>query len=328
MSMKRRDVIALVGAAAAWPLAAQGQQALVPVVGYLSNRRASESADVDGAFVAGLEQAGYVAGRNVSIEYRMADDRLDRLPELAADLVRRKVDVIAATGGIASARAAKTATTTIPIVFTNGTDPINFGLVGDLKRPGGNITGVSMFVAAPGPQRLALLRELVPNAAWIAVLADPTNLDAETNARELRAAAASTGLKIEIIELRSEPEFEPAIASAVKRGAGALFVSNEVLFTSRRERVVSLAARHGLPASYAYAEFAASGGLMSYGPSRKAGYRLSGTYAARILKGEKPGDLPVQQPSRFELVLNLKTAKALGLAVPPALLKRADEVIE
>jgi putative ABC transport system substrate-binding protein len=326
--VQRRDFITLLGSTAAmWPFFARAQQAM-PVIGFLSNRSAAESEGVMTAFRQGLKDEGYAEGSNISIEYRLADDQLDRLPALAADLVRRQVAVISATGGIAAARAAKAATTTIPIVFTNGTDPIKFGLVSNIERPGGNVTGVSMFAAAPGGKRLQLLDDLVAGAAWIAVLADPTNADADTKAKDLQASARDIGLKIEIIRLRSEREFEPAIASAVERGAGALFISNEVLFTGRRDLLVELAARHRLPASYAYQEFAAAGGLMSYGPSRNDGYRQSGRYVARILKGERPGDMPVVQPTRFELVINLKTAKTLGLTVPPSLLAAADEVIE
>ena len=327
--MKRREFITLLGGAAlASPTITRAQQPAMPVVGFLSNRTAAESEGVMTAFRQGLKDGGYVEGGNVMIEYRLADDQLDRLPALAADLVRRQVAVISASGGIASARAAKAATTTIPIVFTNGTDPIKFGLVSNIEKPGGNVTGVSMFAAAPGGKRLELLRELVPGAAWIAVLADPTNADADAKAKDLQAAANAIGLKIEINRLTSNREFEPAVASAVERGAGALFISNEVLFTGNREQIVALAARHKMPASYAYQEFAAAGGLMSYGPSRNDGYRESGRYVARILKGERPGDMPVVQPTRFELVINVKTAKSLGLTVPPALVARADEVIE
>jgi putative ABC transport system substrate-binding protein len=300
----------------------------MPVVGFLSNRSTAESANVVAAFRQGLDEAGYAEGRNVTVDYRLAEDRLERLPALAADLVRRPVAVIAATGGIAAALAAKAATATIPIVFTNGTDPIKFGLVADLDRPGGNVTGVSLFAAAPGAQRLELLRALVPGNALFAVLADPTNADAAAKARDLQTAADALGQRIEIVDVRSERELDTAFAGLAGRGVRALLVSNEVLFTSRRDQVVALAARHAVPAIYAYQEFAAAGGLMSYGPSRNEGYRQSGVYVARILKGEKPGDMPVLQPTRFELVVNRKTAKMLGLTVPPMLLARADEVIE
>jgi putative tryptophan/tyrosine transport system substrate-binding protein len=325
--MKRRDFITLLGAPFAWPRQLAAQPA-TPVIGFLSNRTAAESEDVVAAFRRGLAEAGYVEGRNVAIEYRLAEDKLDRLPGLAADLVRREVAVIAATGGIAAARAAMTATTSIPIVFTNGTDPIKFALVDRLDRPGRNITGVSLFAAAPGAKRLALLRELVPGAGLFAVLADPTNADADAKSRDIQAAADALGQRIEIVHVRGEQELDAAFAELARRGVRALLVSNEVLFTSRRDQVVALAARHGIPTLYAYQEFAAAGGLMSYGPSRADGYRQSGVYVARILNGEKPGDMPVSQPTRFELVINRKTAKALGLAIPPALLARADEVIE
>jgi putative ABC transport system substrate-binding protein len=325
--MKRRDFIMLLGALFAWPLRLAAQPA-TPVVGFLSNRTAAESEDVVAAFRRGLAEAGYVEGRNVAIEYRLAEDRLDRLPDLAADLVRREVAVIAATGGIAAARAAKAATTSIPIVFTNGTDPIKFGLVDRLDRPGRNVTGVSLFAAAPGAKRLELLRELVPGAGLLAVLADPTNADADTKAKDIQAAADALGQRIEIVHVRGEPELDAAFAGLAERGARALLVSNEVLFTSRRDQVVRLAARYGIPTLYAYQEFVAAGGLMSYGPSRADGYRQSGVYVARILNGEKPGDMAVSQPTKFELVINRRTAKALGLAIPPELLARADEVIE
>jgi putative ABC transport system substrate-binding protein len=326
--ISRRNFIALLGgAAAAWPLCVRAQQPM-PLVGFLSNRSAAESENVVAAFRQGLNDAGYAEGRNVTIEYRLAEDRLDRLPALAADLVRRPVAVIAATGGIAAALAAKAATANIPIVFTNGTDPIKFGLVANLERPGGNVTGVSLFAAAPAAKRLELLRALVPGNAPFAVLADPTNADADTKARDLQAAADALGQPIEIVGVRSERELDAAFASLARRGLRALLVSNEVLFTSRRDQVVALAARHAVPAIYAYQEFPAAGGLMSYGPSRNEGYRQSGVYVARILNGEQPGDLPVLQPTRFELAINLKTAKTLGLSIPPMLLASADEVIE
>jgi putative tryptophan/tyrosine transport system substrate-binding protein len=326
--MRRRDVITLVGGATAWPLVARAQPAGLPVIGFLSNRSAGESASVVAAFRQGLDDAGYAEGRNVMVEYRLAEDQLDRLPALAADLVRRRVAVIAATGGIAAALAAKAATASIPIVFTNGTDPIKFGLVANLDRPGGNVTGVSLFAAAPGAKRLDLLRKLVPGTGPFAVLADPTNANADAKARDLQAAADALGQRIEMVHVRAEREFDAAFAGIAKLGVQALLVSNEVLFTSPRDRVVALAARHAIPAIYAYQEFAAAGGLMSYGPSRNGGYRQCGVYVARILKGEKPADLPVLQPTTFELVINLATAKSLGLTVPPSLRAIADEVIE
>jgi len=326
MGMRRRELIRLLGSAAVWPLAARAAEPM-PVVGFLSNRAAAESENVITAFRQGLADAGFIEGRNLAIEYRLAEDRLDRLPSLAADLVSRRVAVIAATGGIAAALAAKAATATIPIVFTNGTDPIKFGLVANLDRPGGNITGVSLFAPAPAAKRLVLLRELVPVGA-LAVLADPTNADAAAKASDLRSAAAGLGLPIEITPAASEREIEAAFAALVDRGVAGLLVRNEVLFTSRRDKVVALAARHSVPTIYAYQEFVAAGGLMSYGPSRAEGYRQSGVYVARILKGEKPGDLPVLRPAKFELVINLKTATALGLTIPAGLLVRADEVIK
>jgi putative ABC transport system substrate-binding protein len=326
--MRRRDFFTLLGGAAAWPLAARAQQPAIPVVGFLSNRSAVESEDVVAAFRQGLHDAGYREGRNITVDYRLAEDQLDRLPGLAADLVRRGVAVIAATGGIAAALAAKAATTSIPIVFTNGTDPIKFGLVGNLGRPGGNVTGVSLFTAAPGRKRLELLRELVPGGAPFAVLSDPTNADADTKARDLMVAADALGQQIEIVRVRSVPEFDAAFLRLVQRGVRALLVSNEVLFTSHRDQVVALAARHAMPAIYPYQEFTAAGGLMSYGPSRNDGYRQCGIYVARILKGEKPGDMPVRQPTKFELAINLKAAKAIDLTIQPSLLAMADAVIE
>ncbi|HEY4406432.1 MAG TPA: ABC transporter substrate-binding protein [Xanthobacteraceae bacterium] len=326
--MKRRAFIAFLGGATAWPLAARAQGPALPVVGFLSNRTAAESENVVAAFRQGLGDSGYAEGHNVTIDYRLAEDQLDRLPGLAADLVRRPVSVIAATGGIAAAQAAKAATKTIPIVFANGTDPIKFGLVDNLERPGQNITGVSLFAAAPGSKRLELLRELVPGNAPFAVLADPSNADAATKASDLQAAADALGQPIEIVPVRSVQEFDAAFAGLVRRGVRALLVSNEVLFTSHRDQVTALAAHHAIPAIYAYQELAAAGGLMSYGPSRSDGYRQCGIYVARILKGEKPGDLPVRQPGKFELVINRKAAKAMGIEIPPALLGRADDVIE
>jgi len=324
--MRRRALIRLLGGAALWPISVRTAEPM-PIVGFLSNRAAAESENVVAAFRQGLADAGFTEGRNLAIEFRLAEDHLDRLPSLAADLVSRRVAVIAATGGIAAALAAKTATATIPIVFTNGTDPIKFGLVASLDRPGGNITGVSLFAAAPVAKRLALMRELV-SAGALAVLADPTNADAAAKADDLRAAAAALGEPIEIVPVTNEREIEAAFAALAGRGIAGLLVSNEVLFTSRRDKVVALAARHAIPTIYAYQEFVAAGGLMSYGPSRNEGYRQSGAYVARILSGEKPGDLPVVQPSRFELVTNLRTATALGLTIPAGLLARADEVIK
>jgi putative ABC transport system substrate-binding protein len=326
--MRRRECIRLLAGAIAWPVSARAQQPAMPVVGFLSNRAAAESENVVSAFRLGLKDAGFIEGQNVTIAYRLAEGELDRLPALAADLVRREVAVIAATGGVAAAQAAIAATSRIPIVFTNGSDPIKFGLVHDMSRPGRNVTGVSLFAAAPGAERLALMRELVPGGRLFGVLADPTNADAGTKAGDLRSAADALGQPVEIVPVRSEAEFDGAVAGLVRRGAAALLISSEVLFTSRRDALVALMARYSIPAIYAYAEFAEAGGLMSYGPSRNDGYRQSGIYVSRILNGEKPGDLPVLQPAKFELVINRKTARALGREVPASLLARADEVIE
>jgi putative ABC transport system substrate-binding protein len=334
--MRRREFIVTLGSAAlARPLAARAQAAqdqapqdrAIATVGFLSNRSVSESRDVVAAFRAGLADLGFTEPRNLAIEYRLAEDQLDRLPMLAADLVQREVAVIAATGGIAAAQAARSATARIPIVFTNGTDPIKFDLVADLARPGGNVTGVSLFAAAPGGKRLALLRELVPGGGAFAVLADPTNADAAAKAKDLQAAADAAGQRIETFHVRTAQEFDAAFAGLAQGGAEALLVSNEVLFTSHREQVVALAARYRVPAIYAYQEFAEAGGLMSYGPSRIEGYRQSGRYVARILKGEQPGDLPVVQPTKFDLVINRQAAATLGLPLPAALVERADAVI-
>jgi len=326
--MQRRDFIGLVGSAAAWPLAARAQHSAMPVVGFLG----AGSPEFDGYRAAGarqgLTEAGYVEGRNVTIEYRWADDRYERLPALAAELVRRKVDVIVAIGGITSALAAKAATAIIPIVFEIGGDPIKMGLVDNLNRPSGNITGVTFLVGTLVAKQFEIVRETVPNAALIGFLVNPTNRDAEAKTKDARAAADSVGQKLLVVQAGSVSELEAAFAMLVQQHAGALVVAAEPFFTSRREQLIELAARHEVPAIYALREFATAGGLMSYGTSVTEAHRIAGLYAGRILKGEKPGDLPVQQSTKVELVLNLKTAKALGLIVPLPLLGRADEVIE
>ena len=280
------------------------------------------------AFRQGLSETGYVEGQNVAIEYRWAEGRYDRLPALAADLVGRKVDVIVTSGGDPAALAAKNATSTIPIVFTVGGDPVAAGLVASLARPGGNLTGVSILAVELMPKRLELLSELVPQARVIALLVNPNNPNAERIMRDVQEAARAKGVQLHILKAGTESEIDAAFASLVQLQAGALVVGADPFFNSRREQLVALAARHAVPAIYEWREFAAAGGLISYGASLTAAYRQVGIYAGKILKGAKPADLPVQQPTTFELVVNLKTAKALGLTVPPSILARADEVIE
>ena len=328
--MRRRDLIMLLGTTVM--MSAQGTVAEdrpMPVIGFLGIRSPAETAHLVAAFRQGLDESGYVEGRNVAIEYRWAENQYDRLPALAADLVGRQVNVIAATGGGVSARAAKAATATIPIVFVAGDlDPVESGLVSSLNRPGGNITGIAPFTSVLGPKRLQLLHEMVPKAAVIGMLLNPNYADAETQSREARAAALILRLQLDILNASSEPDFDSAFSSFVKQQTGAVLVGNDALFLSRREQLVALAARYALPAIYSYREYVTAGGLMSYAPSLADGYRQAGGYTGRILKGEKPADLPVQQPTRFELVVNLKTAKALGLEIPAMLLALADEVIE
>ena len=326
--MRRRQFITLLGGAAAWPVAARAQQAAMPVIGFLHTYSISPFPDLVGAFRQGLGEAGFVEGRTVAVEYHWAQGEFDRLPALAADLVRRNVAVIVTGGGVVSARAAKTATATIPIVFVTGGDPVKLGLVTSLNKPGGNVTGISPFISVLGAKRLELLRELVPAATEFAVLFNPKSPEAETVANDVQAAARAIGLPIHTLTASNEHEIDAAFTSLAERRLGALIVATDPFFTIRRDQILSLAARYAIAAVYDTREYAEVGGLMSYGSNIPDAYRQLGVYAGRILKGEKTENLPVEQPTKFELVINLKTAKTLGLTVPNTLLATADEVIE
>ena len=327
--MKRREFITLLGGAMAaplWPVAARAQQPVMPVIGFLRSTAAAGSAHLVSAFRQGLKETGFVEGQNVGIDYRWADDQDDKLKGMAADLVRRRVAVI--VGNTPSTRAAKAATATVPIVFVMGSDPVRAGLVASINRPGGNVTGVVFTTGDLTAKRLGLLHELVPKAAVIAVLLDPNYPEIEFATKEAEAAGRTIGRKILIVKATNEREFNTAFATMVQAGAGALLVGGGSFFNNQRRQLVALAGRHALPASYVNREYSEAGGLMSYGSSQTDAYRRAGNYAGRILKGTKPADLPVELASRFEMIINLAAAKALGLDIPPMLLARADEVIE
>jgi ABC-type uncharacterized transport system substrate-binding protein len=327
--VKRREFITLLGSAAAtWPLAARAQQPAMPVIGFLSSRSIEVDAQLVTAFHQGLAESGFVKGRNVLIEYRWAHGRYDRLPALAAELVSRPVAVLVSTGGTVSARAAKDSTRTIPVVFTTADDPVKVGLVDSLNRPGGNVTGVTASFIESASKRMGLLHELLPNATTIAFLVNPANPATVTESSEVQAAARALGQRLQVLNASTEREIDDAFERLRLLRADALLVAADPFLFSRADQLVPLAARQSIPTLYFRREFAVAGGLVSYGSNFAEFFRVVGVYAGRILRGAKPADLPVQQPTKFELVINLKTAKALGLEVPPTPLARADEVIE
>jgi putative ABC transport system substrate-binding protein len=327
--MRRRDFITLVGGAAiAWPLPARAQQPAMPVIGFLSAASAAATPQNAAALREGLADAGFVEGKNVAVEFRFADQHLERLPRLAIDLVRRQVAVIVTGGGDVPAMIAKGAISTIPIVFVTGFDPVKSGLVASLNRPGGNVTGATVIAGQLSEKRLELLRDLVPTARHIAVLINQDNPNAETDAPDLEAAARTLGIQLEFLEASDEREVDRAFVSLARLKADALLLDPDPLFTTLRQKIVARAEQQSVPAVYYSRDYTGVGGLVSYGASFAGAYRQAGTYAGRIIKGEKPADLPVVQPAKFELVINLKSAKTLGLTIPGAVLARADEVIE
>jgi putative ABC transport system substrate-binding protein len=326
--MRRREILGLLGGAAAWPLAVPAQPQGPLVIGFMSGRWPEESAEVFAAFRQGLAEAGYAEGRNVAIEQRWAEGRYERLPAMAAELVGRRVAVLVAVGGGVSGLAAKAATTTTPIVFASGGDAVKLGLVASLNRPGGNVTGVNLVFGALGAKRLELLREVIPQARSVAILANPAYPSAAAEIEDLHAAARTLGLKVLVLEVAAEAAIAPAFDRLAAERAEGLLVADDPFLQGFRGEIVALAARHAVPAVYFSQDFALAGGLMSYGGSIVEGYRLVGVYAGRILHGAKPADLPVVQPTKFELVVNLRTAKALGIELPPSLVARADEVVE
>jgi len=326
--VRRRKFIALIGGAGAWPLAARGQQSAVPVVGFMSSRSPEDSAHLVAAFRRGLAEGGFVEGQNVATEFRWANGDYDRLPAMAADLVNQQVAVIVAAGGEPAALAAKAATKTIPIVVGLGADPEKLGLVASLNRPGGNVTGVTLMTALMEPKRLGLLRDLVPGAALIGVILNPAFPAAARQLQEIEETARAIDQKIVVAKASTDEELEAAFSLLVREQVNALLVAASPYFDTRRERIIDFAAEQRLPAIYQFREYAVSGGLLSYGVSISDGYRQYGDYAAKILKGAKPADLPFLQPTKFELIINMKTAKALGIKISANLLSLADEVIE
>jgi putative ABC transport system substrate-binding protein len=328
MAIQRREIIVTLGSAVVWPLAVRAQQPAMPVVGFIRPTSPDDSAKLVEAFRHGLSELGYIESRNVLIEYRYAYGQMDRLPGLAADLVSLRVSVLVATGGTVPALGAKAATTVIPIVFTTADEPVRAGLVASLNRPGGNLTGISAFAAPLGSKRLGLLRELLPAVTMVGFLINPKNPDTVEEVKAVQEAARAVGVKIVSLNASTESEIDTAFAKLVEERAGALMLGSDAVFRSQRNRLAALAAQHRVPTIDPIREYPVAGGLISYGPSLTGVYRQAGVYAGRILKGDKPANLPVQLPTAFELVINLKTAKALGLEVPPTLLARADEVIE
>ena len=327
--MKRRDFITLLGGAvAAWPLAARAQQAALPVIGFLSSATAATFTPYIAGFRLGLQDTGYIEGRNVAIEYRWVEGHYDRLLEQAAELARQQVAIIVSSGGAVAALAAKTATTTIPIVFVIGDDPLRYDLVTSLNRPGGNITGLSLFISTLMAKRLELLNEMIPATSAIAMFVNPNNPNADLETRNMQEAALTSARELHIIKVSNTSEIDAGFATLVQQHIGALLVGTDTFFFSQGHQIITLAARYQIPTIYFVHALAAAGGLLSYGPNFVNEWRQAGIYAGRILKGTKPTDLPILQPTKFELVINLKTAKALGIDVPPTLLARADEVIE